>query len=153
MQRHTMPSVGGGGSGAASAVAALPAIRTCVAAEPPAAIRASRSRGAVPNSTTAVSAERLVSPTESVARVTTCVRRPSTPSKRTIRSAGPTRTVVPRSTPAATSASAARAVTIPARSLPGQTGWISAVPVATTTSWAWTWSIPVVDRAMTVGPA
>ena len=40
----------------------------------------------------------------------------------------------PRSTPAASSRSAARAVSKPASRLPGQTGWSSAAPVATTIS-------------------
>ena len=67
--------------------------------------------------------------------------------------AGPTVTTGSgRATPAARSRSAARAVRSPARSLPGQTGWISAAPVATTISSASTWSTPDGVRATTVGP-
>ena len=49
--------------------------------------------------------------------------------------------------------SAARAVTIPASRLPGQTGWISAAPVATTISCGWTWSMPCLVRTTIIGPA
>ena len=65
----------------------------------------------------------------------------------------PTATTRPRSTPASCSRSAARAVTIPASRLPGQTGWISAAPVATTISCGWTWSIPPGVRTTIIGPA
>ena len=85
-------------------------------------------------------------------RTTTARTRPAaSPSKRT----GARSTVTTgsgRATPAARSRSAARAVRIPARSLPGQTGWISAAPVATTISSASTWSTPDGVRATTVGP-
>ena len=112
------------------------------------AIRARRSRGARPRSTATVSAGVVVSAPVVGSAVTTALTRPSSPSKRTAardraRIRRPSRsTTRPRSTPAACSLSAARAVTIPASRLPGQTGWISAAPVATTISCGWTWSIP-----------
>ena len=109
------------------------------------AIRASTSRGARPRSRIAVSHGVVVSRPRR-RRSTTARTRPSaSPSNRTRRpwsasqgtpSGGvPMATASPRSTPAAWSRSAARAVTRPARPLPGQTGWSSAAPVATTISW------------------
>ena len=67
--------------------------------------------------------------------------------------AGPIDTASPKFTPAACSFCAARVVSRPARPLPGQTGWISAAPVATTTSLALMCSIPSGVLAMSVGPA
>ncbi len=59
----------------------------------------------------------------------------------------------PATRPAACSRSAARAVSRPRSPLPGTAGWISAAPVATTISWAWTWSIPARVRTTSIGPA
>ena len=77
-------------------------------------------------------------------RVTTVATRPrSSPSNRT--SSGPDRARTGSGKVDARCrgvASAARGVTSPSRSLPGQTGWISAAPVATTISSASTWSMP-----------
>ncbi len=157
MQPQTTPSVGAGGSG--SVAAASPTTRTGTSP----AIRASRSRGARPSPRTTVSAGVVVVAPVAGSAVMTARTRPSTPSKRTSRPAtlvagtpsggSPTATVRPRSTPAAWSFSAARAVTSPASRLPGQTGWISAAPVATTISCAWTWSIPRSVRTTMSGPA
>ena len=70
-------------------------------------------------------------------------RRPSTAVAGTPAGTVPMATASSRVTPAACNRSAARAVNRPRSPLPGQTGWISAAPVATTISSAWTWSIPV----------
>ena len=157
MHGQTTPSVGGGGSGASSAAAP-----TTLSGTSP-AIRARRSRGARPSPRITVSAGDVVSSPVASSTVTTARTRPSSPSKRTGRpetgvaatpSGGvPTATASPSDTPAACSRSAARAVSRPRKPLPGTTGWISAAPVATTISWAWTWSIPARVRTTSIGPA
>ncbi|MGH7416789.1 MAG: hypothetical protein ACREKB_03320, partial [Candidatus Rokuibacteriota bacterium] len=145
-----------GGAGRANASAADPTTRTGRSA----AIRDSTSRGLRPRLMTSVSHSARWSP--SASRVTTAVTRPF-PSMRTSSpasgvhgtpsGAGPTATVRPRPMPAAWSCCAARVVNSPASRLPGPTTWISADPVATTTSRARRWSISPSRRTMTVGPA
>ena len=139
MQRQTtaVESVGAGGSGCSSAAA--PAV---VTAPVSAAIRASRSRGERPRSTMTVRAGMVVS-TPAASRITTALTRPSVIASKRTRSPSTVTTGSASSTPAARSRAAARGVNSPSRSLPGQTGWSSAAPVATTTCSASTCSTRV----------
>jgi hypothetical protein len=157
MHGHTTPSDGGGGSGESSAAAPNTESGTSPA------IRASTSRGARPSPRMTVRAEVVVSTPVASSTVTTARTRPSSPSNRTSRPStavagtragtAPIATASPRGTPVACRCSAALAVTRPRSPLPGHTGWISAAPVATMTSSASTWSIPVWVRTTISGPA
>ena len=69
-------------------------------------------------------------------------RRPGTVVDGTSTGGRPMATAVRSATPAAASRSAAPVVSRPDSSLPGQTGWTSAAPVATTISAGWTMEHP-----------